>query len=214
MTTSIHSTHTVYNVVAIRSTIMDIPTVLTPFIMECMHNTPSRKGLEKSILGIVCHLEKLCELLFLNFEWAIKRKIALNARNYKENKTNNGTRTEYKKYADPCKNPCSTERSTIDFLTKDKDLRSVASLDLSTLGGKLMTHLHVSNSIRGWKTSHTPRNVVLSILRDIGNLSEIFQCIPDGTRTLDKTVVDKAGQEIADVVIYTLHLALGFGILF
>ena len=214
MTTSIHSSHTIYNVVAIRSTIMEIPTVFTPFMRECIYNIPSKKGLEKSIRRIVCHLEKLCELLFLNFEWAIKRKIALNGRNYRVNKVKNGSSTKCSKYIDCQKNSDGTEPSTIDTLVKDKDLRSVPSLDLSTTGGKIMTQLHVFNSMRGWTMSHTPRNIVLCILGEIGELSEVFQWIPDGTKTLDKTVVDRAGQEIADIVIYALNLALGLGILF
>ncbi len=62
---------------------------------------------------------------------------------------------------------------------------------------------------RQWDGFHTPRNVVLALLGEVGELAELVQWSGDdglvGDVLCEKTL-DKVGQEIADVSIYLLRL--------
>lgn len=73
---------------------------------------------------------------------------------------------------------------------------------------------------RLWDRFHTPRNVALALIGEVGELAELFQWSGDvdETKSGDQTAslvaigwkdeeVDKVGQEIADVTIYLIRLA-------
>lgn len=61
---------------------------------------------------------------------------------------------------------------------------------------------------RLWNRFHTPRNIALALLGEVGELAEIFQwTFDEGKINLSEEVLDKAGQEIADVAIYLIRLA-------
>jgi dCTP diphosphatase len=63
---------------------------------------------------------------------------------------------------------------------------------------------------RQWYVYHTPRNIALAILGEMGELAEIFQWFGDGEEAiadkLSEETLDKVGQEIADVAIYLIRL--------
>ena len=61
---------------------------------------------------------------------------------------------------------------------------------------------------REWKHFHTPRNLQLAVLGEIGELAELFQFKGDDknqSMSVGERVI--VGQELADVTIYLLHLA-------
>ena len=62
---------------------------------------------------------------------------------------------------------------------------------------------------REWLGYHTPRNLLLALMGELGELAEIFQFKGDNEDNQDLPVEeqDKVGQEIADVTIYLLRLA-------
>lgn len=60
---------------------------------------------------------------------------------------------------------------------------------------------------RRWNRYHLPRNLLLALLGELGELAEVFQWSPDESQPLTPELLDKAGQEIADVAIYLLRLA-------
>ena len=63
---------------------------------------------------------------------------------------------------------------------------------------------------REWNKYHTPRNIALAILGELGELAELFQWIGDGdsdiTSFFSEDMLDKIGQEMADVAIYLIRL--------
>ena len=62
---------------------------------------------------------------------------------------------------------------------------------------------------RQWHRYHTPRNIALALLGEVGELAELFQWNGDEGLAQDvlcEETLDKAGQEIADVSIYLLRL--------
>jgi len=67
---------------------------------------------------------------------------------------------------------------------------------------------------RDWEKYHRPRNLMLALLGELGELAELFQFRSDydcGGSTTASTIsletLDKTGQELADVTIYLLRLA-------
>ena len=64
---------------------------------------------------------------------------------------------------------------------------------------------------RNWAQYHTPRNLVLAMLGEVGELAELIQWKSDLDTTtaspLSSDELDKLSQELADVSIYLLRLA-------
>ena len=71
---------------------------------------------------------------------------------------------------------------------------------------------------RKWSRYHTPRNILLAMMGEVGEMAELFQWRGDGDpiEQNDKGLrgsgwkeedIDHAGQELADVAIYCLRLA-------
>jgi dCTP diphosphatase len=65
---------------------------------------------------------------------------------------------------------------------------------------------------RLWTKYHTPRNIVMALLGEVGELSELLQFkgdqnVEDLVEALEPKELDKLSQEIADVSIYLLRLA-------
>jgi hypothetical protein len=61
---------------------------------------------------------------------------------------------------------------------------------------------------REWQQFHTPRNLQLAVINEIGELSQIFQFLGDDNNQImsvgDRIVV---GLELADITMYLLRLA-------
>ncbi len=67
---------------------------------------------------------------------------------------------------------------------------------------------------RLWTRYHTPRNICLALLGEMGELAELFQWEGDskeeqyiGLHGLSETNRDHVKQELADVTIYLIRLA-------
>lgn len=68
---------------------------------------------------------------------------------------------------------------------------------------------------RGWGPYHTPRNLLLALVGEVGELSEIFQWRGEVERGLpDWKEEDKVhlGEELSDVLLYLLQLSDSCGI--
>ena len=63
---------------------------------------------------------------------------------------------------------------------------------------------------RQWHRFHTPRNIALAMLGELGELAELFQWRGDGVGGVSEAFtgeeLDRVGQEIADVAIYLIRL--------
>ncbi|KAM1081069.1 hypothetical protein ACFX2J_015483 [Malus domestica] len=64
--------------------------------------------------------------------------------------------------------------------------------------------------VRGWEQYHSPRNLLLALVGEVGELSEIFQWKGEVARGLpDWTSDDKEHleEELSDVLLYLIQLA-------
>ncbi|KAL5477984.1 hypothetical protein EMCRGX_G024856 [Ephydatia muelleri] len=63
---------------------------------------------------------------------------------------------------------------------------------------------------RDWEKYHTPRNLLLALVGEVGELSELFQWrgeVEDGLPGWTSAEREHLGQELSDVLIYLIRLA-------
>lgn len=66
---------------------------------------------------------------------------------------------------------------------------------------------------RDWEKFHSPKNLSMALTIEAGELMEHFQWItPEASRELDEQATADAGEELADVLCYTLAIANELGI--
>jgi dCTP diphosphatase len=68
---------------------------------------------------------------------------------------------------------------------------------------------------RNWEQFHTPRNLLLALVGEVGELAELFQWISDEQAAIimqDPDLGARVGEELADVFGYVVRLADILGI--
>lgn len=68
---------------------------------------------------------------------------------------------------------------------------------------------------RDWEQFHDPKSLILALMGEVGELAELFQWVAaDGaiSRFADPERRQRAGEEIADVLVYLLRLADVLGV--
>lgn len=87
-----------------------------------------------------------------------------------------------------------------------------------TASGPQLTLREIANlqrafaEARDWQQFHSPRNLVLALVGEVGELAECFQWLGDGgaQRGLPDLAEDKVthiGEELSDVLLYLVRLA-------
>lgn len=68
--------------------------------------------------------------------------------------------------------------------------------------------------VRDWDRYHTPRNLLLALTGEVGELAEIFQWLDDAAaeRIMASDQAEHVRQELADVLLYLMRLAMVLGI--
>ncbi|KAI3751288.1 hypothetical protein L2E82_22338 [Cichorium intybus] len=63
---------------------------------------------------------------------------------------------------------------------------------------------------RDWEKYHTPRNLLLAMVGEVGELSEIFQWkgeVEKGLENWEESEKEHLGEELSDVLLYLIRLA-------
>lgn len=63
---------------------------------------------------------------------------------------------------------------------------------------------------RDWSQYHDPKSLILALVGEVGELSELFQWLPaaDASRLVSaEPLHTRAGEELADVLLYLVRLA-------
>lgn len=63
---------------------------------------------------------------------------------------------------------------------------------------------------RGWDRFHNPRNLILALTGEVGELAEIFQWLTDAQAEaiMQGDEAEHVRQEVADVLLYLMRLAM------
>lgn len=74
----------------------------------------------------------------------------------------------------------------------------------------LETRLAQFAAERDWDRFHTPRNILLALMGEVGELSEIFQWLTDeqAASIMRTDKAEHVKQEVADVLLYLTRLAM------
>ncbi|KAL7552943.1 hypothetical protein ACHAWF_017902 [Thalassiosira exigua] len=133
----------------------------------------------------------------------ILKKVELNGKKYPVELCK-GKSGKYTNYSDHTGITTTEGQCTIDSPTKSS---SNSMEDTFTVEGITLLIRNFARE-RLWSKYHTPRNIVLALFGEAGELAELFQWRGDeGEVRLSEAELDKIGQEIADVSIYLLRLA-------
>jgi NTP pyrophosphatase (non-canonical NTP hydrolase) len=78
---------------------------------------------------------------------------------------------------------------------------------------KLQNVLREFANERDWEQFHSPKNLAMALGAETGELMEIFQWLTEKqSSNPDKAVLAKAGEELADIIIYSIRLADRLGL--
>ncbi len=80
---------------------------------------------------------------------------------------------------------------------------------------RLRQHLQAFVAEREWEKFHTPKNLVMALTGEVGELNELFQWLtPEESARIvdDPTRREQVADEIADVLVYCFRLADVLGI--
>lgn len=67
---------------------------------------------------------------------------------------------------------------------------------------------------RDWDPFHTPRNLILALTGEVGELAEIFQWLTDAQaeQIMQTDKAEHVRQEVSDVLLYLMRLVMVLGI--
>lgn len=170
-----------------------------------------REDDNETIVGMVNILEqilKLSDLLSLSLVLEAEMKIELNRRKYPVHlcKGKSGKYTEYSEHTGITKetgqDSMILNHNNEVCVGHDKSKYFISMIPLLT------SRIREFASARDWHVYHTPRNLLLALTGELGELAELVQFKGDGRNcTLTNKEMEKLGQEMADVTIYLLRLA-------
>jgi dCTP diphosphatase len=160
-----------------------------PFVAD-----PSIQSAMGDVLWALCMTGASCDL---DLRSCILKKVQLNARKYPVDLCK-GKEGKYTKYSKETGITKDEGQSTIHEGILDDKTQSVT--EISDMINKFSTD-------RLWDRFHTPRNLLLALSGEFGELAELFQWKGDGKLILTEEELDKVGQELADITIYLLRLS-------
>lgn len=80
---------------------------------------------------------------------------------------------------------------------------------------ELKQKMRVFAEERDWNQFHTPRNLLLALVGEVGELSEIFQWkgeVKEGLKDWNDKDKEHVGEELSDVLLYLIRLSDKCGI--
>ncbi|MFQ6659885.1 hypothetical protein Gotur_028608 [Gossypium turneri] len=89
---------------------------------------------------------------------------------------------------------------------KENAQERVVDISLNDLSKKLEEFARV----RDWEKYHSPRNLLLAMVGEVGELSEIFQWrgeVDKGLPNWEESEKEHLGEELSDVLLYLIRLS-------
>jgi len=153
-------------------------------------------------------ITSIADILKIDIVQAIKSKIKLNERKYPLDLCY-GNIKKYTHYSDETKISYDSGQSIVE-LTNDEIRTNEGCNNLIRYHDKYAELLLASLKFtiaRGWDSKDTPRNLILAVFVELSELSQLFQWKSEDKLCLSRIEWDRAAQEIADVLIYTMKLS-------
>lgn len=173
---------------------------VSPASLSTMTWVPSMETQEAlaKVLWTLVVASSACQL---DLRTCIVKKMLLNERKYPVELCK-GKEGKYTNYSDQTGITRTEGQSLVD---QKED--AIAQPQLQTVSD-LMRHIRTFAMDRLWSRFHKPRNLLLALMGELGELAELFQWQGDTpTKQMTEGELDKVGQELADVGIYLLRLS-------
>lgn len=78
---------------------------------------------------------------------------------------------------------------------------------------KIKTRIEKFSDDREWNSHHNPKNLVMALSGEVGELNEIFQWLDfEESQNLPDEVMVHTKEEVADIAIYLLRICMKLGI--
>lgn len=80
---------------------------------------------------------------------------------------------------------------------------------------ELRNAMRAFTAARDWERFHDPKSLLLALVGEVGELTELFQWLPAGdtvSLAAEEPLRTRAGEEMADVLLYLIRLADVLGI--
>lgn len=104
----------------------------------------------------------------------------------------------------------SMEREEKGDNVRDGEVRTTAAAAAAVSLETLRKRMADFATERDWEQFHSPRNLLLALVGEVGELSEIFQWkgeVPKGLPGWDDAEKEHLGEELADVLLYLVRLS-------
>lgn len=91
----------------------------------------------------------------------------------------------------------------------------MATMDKLIDTDNLEAALQAFADARGWQPCHTPKNLVMALTGEVGELNEIFQWLSEAEAAAvmrDAPTAQHVREEVADVLLYLVRLSSVLGI--
>jgi len=74
---------------------------------------------------------------------------------------------------------------------------------------KIKQRIQKFSDDRDWNSHHNPKNLVMALTGEVGELNEIFQWLDfDDSTNLPPEVLEHTKEEVADIAIYLIRLCM------
>jgi NTP pyrophosphatase (non-canonical NTP hydrolase) len=74
---------------------------------------------------------------------------------------------------------------------------------------KIIARIQKFSDDRDWNSHHNPKNLVMALSGEVGELNEIFQWLDfDESQNLPDDVLQHTKEEVADIAIYLLRICM------
>ncbi|KAK4732588.1 hypothetical protein R3W88_025576 [Solanum pinnatisectum] len=102
----------------------------------------------------------------------------------------------------------ASNKSHIYLANMEQERDQERSMDISLKD--LSKQLEEFAKVRNWEKYHSPRNLLLAMVGEVGELSEIFQWrgeVDKGLPNWEESDKEHLGEELSDVLLYLIRLA-------
>lgn len=178
-------------------------------VPQCASVSPSPE-VEAAMGNLLLALFQTADACSLNLYRCVKAKLALNAKKYPVELCK-GKSGKYTRYSNETGITKTVGQSTVDDIFESASSEDIDIVSIQEVSA-MITKFAVD---RQWEQYHTERNLMLALIGEMGELAELFQWkgddsegAPIGLTSWSQEEKDKVGQELADVSIYLLRLAV------
>lgn len=166
-------------------------------------DSEGKDAISSAMARVLLSLLVISNLSKLDLRLCVLKKMELNGRKYPVELCK-GKRGKYTAYSQETGITKTEGQSTVDMDITESTLQinnTLSIQDITKFIRKFATD-------RKWPQYHTPRNIALAMLGELGELAELFQWKGDGdTESWSEEELDHVGQELADVTIYLIRMS-------